>query len=77
MNKPIKPYFQLDPLTHRLSWPGQENAFKNLPVPGPLEISLFDDIINEIVEIFSAPPELAESAILAAMSIACQHLIDV
>ena len=77
MNKPIKPYFQLDPLSHRLSWPGQENAFKNLPAPGSLEISLFDDIINEIVEIFSAPPELAESAILAAMSIACQHLVDV
>ena len=43
----------------------------------PLELSLLDDIVNEIVGATSTPPELTESAILGAMSIACQHLIDV
>ena len=43
----------------------------------PLELSLLDDIVNEIVDATSTPPELTESAILGAMAIACQHLIDV
>ena len=43
----------------------------------PLELSLLDKIVNEIVDATSTPPELTESAILGAMSIACQHLIDV
>ncbi|WP_353230791.1 YfjI family protein [Pseudomonas qingdaonensis] len=43
----------------------------------PLELSLLDDIVKEIVDATSTPPELTESALLGAMSIACQHLIDV
>ena len=43
----------------------------------PLELSLLDEIVNEIVDATSTPPELTESTILGAMSIACQHLIDV
>ncbi|WP_158400456.1 YfjI family protein [Comamonas sp. B-9] len=43
----------------------------------PLELSLLDDIVKEIVDATSAPPELTEATLLGAMSIACQHLIDV
>ena len=43
----------------------------------PLDISLVDEIISQTSDAFRAPPELAMSAVLGAMSIGCQHLIDV